>query len=809
MRPALLLLITTSILAGAVASTRAQDRPAPQVTVDSQNSFRIQGTLTDQNGSAVSAAQVTIRDRNSNLVSESETGTDGRFDFTGVRSGTYRMSIVKPGFAPFDRDIVIGAADVTLAGITLSVEQLSENVTVTATRSAESIASVPGSVTIVEEEQLRNQVDTANSLVDALGKLVPGLAPGSESISTYGQTLRGRNALVLIDGVPQSTTRNITRDLATIDPSAIERVEVIRGTTSIYGEGATGGIISITTKRPTEGKLSFTTDVGGSSSISHPSGSLGGHARQTVTGKRGKFDFFANGAFDRTGGFFDADGDRLPPDPHGQGGLADTNAFNFLGKVGFDIPRLQRLQVTANRYYAVQDTEYASDPAANALPALSAKARAIAGLHLDENQDTGNSLLNLEYVHQNFLGSRLQGQVYHRDYMARFFPFDGRAFPVFGRTIYQSRLEQKKTGGRFAAETPLSQRRTGLTAVYGIDHVDERTSQPVGIMDPVAFDQSGGLTFRKIRDSVFVPLIHQKNTGLFAQFAWKKYDRLVLRGGLRHERIRVDIDDFTTIAGNSIRGGRLEYDDTLFNFGGVFHTSGVLNFFGNFGQGFSVPDIGLVLRGSPAGATVNTLPFAAQKVNTYETGARAAWQRVQTSLAVFYNTSDLGASSGGFNQPVIRAPEKVYGLEAVVDVQPLDRLRVGGTWTWLEGESDPNLDDIYTYLNSYRIPPMKLTGYIEHDTTANWFNRLQVTFSGERKRFGNNTGFGLRPVDDYATVDYLSTLRLARGVLRLGVENILNKQYFTRESQLLRTGFNGSYTAAQGAVLTLGYTISY
>ncbi|MDQ4120942.1 MAG: TonB-dependent receptor [Acidobacteriota bacterium] len=772
------------------------------------SAFAIVGQVVDQNGGTIDSATVKLVGLDNDLRAETKTQTDGSFRFENIPSGRYQLTVRIQNFAETSKEIDLNGSNLNLPDTVLHPNALSAEVTVTATRTIESIAAIPASVTVIEQEQIQNQADLSNNLGDALGKLVPGLALGSQSNSSYGQTLRGRNAQVLIDGVPQSTTRNITRDLTTIDPSAIERIEVIRGTTAIYGEGATGGIISITTKRPTEGKLSFTTDFGGSLSLSHPSDSFGGFIRQTVTGKRGAFDFLVNGSFDRTSGFFDAEGDRIPPDPHGQGGLADTNIFNVLGKFGFDLTRRQRLQFTVNRYYAVQDTDYASDPTVNNLPALSVKARTISGLQLDENQDSGNTLFNADYSNSNLFGSRLQTQIYRRQYISRFFPFDGRAFPVFGRTIYQSRLEQKKTGGRLAVETPLP-RWSGLTAVYGVDYVNEHTSQPVGIMDATAFDQSGGLVFRKIRDSIFVPLIKQQNTGVFGQFEWRKFEKLVLRGGVRHERINVNIDDFTTIANNFIRGGELNYADTLFNFGGVFYANSVFSVFANFGQGFSVPDIGLVLRGSPAGATVNTLPFAAQKVDTYETGVRASWQRVQTSLSLFYNTSDLGASSGGFNQPVIRAPEKVYGLEAIIDAQPNDRFRIGSSLTWLEGESDPNLDGIYTYLNSYRIPPAKVTAYAEHNTLSNWYNRLQLTYSGERKRFETNTGFGLRPVDDYTTLDYLSTVRLPKGTLKFGVENLLNKQYFTRESQLLRTGFNSSYAAAQGAVISFGYSITY
>ncbi len=44
----------------------------------------------------------------------------------------------------------------------------------------------------------------------------------------------------MVDGIPQSTPlRNGGRDMRTIDPSAIERIEVIKGATAIYGNGQT------------------------------------------------------------------------------------------------------------------------------------------------------------------------------------------------------------------------------------------------------------------------------------------------------------------------------------------------------------------------------------------------------------------------------------------------------------------------------------------------------------------------------------------------------------------------------------------
>lgn len=70
----------------------------------------------------------------------------------------------------------------------------------------------------------------------------------SGSSSNWGQTLRGRQVLILVDGVSQSTPlRNGSVDMRTIDPNVIERIEVIKGANSIYGNGAAGGIINYIT----------------------------------------------------------------------------------------------------------------------------------------------------------------------------------------------------------------------------------------------------------------------------------------------------------------------------------------------------------------------------------------------------------------------------------------------------------------------------------------------------------------------------------------------------------------------------------
>ena len=82
------------------------------------------------------------------------------------------------------------------------------------------------------------------------------------------------------------------------------------------------------------------------------------------------------------------------------------------------------------------------------------------------------------------------------------------------------------------------------------------------------------------------------------------------------------------------------------------------------------------------------------------------------------------------------------------------------------------------------IPPIKVTSYVDVQVLPRWRNRIQVLFSGDRDRFGASNAFGERTVESYTTVDWLSSFDVARGVLRVGVQNPLNRQYFTRDSQL-------------------------
>lgn len=160
--------------------------------------------------------------------------------------------------------------------------------------------------------------------------------------------------------------------LTTIDPEAIERIEVIRGPNAIYGAQATGGLINIITRRASEDRLTSRTEIGEKNSLTRSSDSFGYNLQHSVSGKEDSFDWLASFSIATTGSYFDAEGDRIPSNLVD----ADLTQLNGLLKFGVDLDEQQRLQVTFNHFDQSQDTDFTSDNSIDDIPGIQ-KARAI------------------------------------------------------------------------------------------------------------------------------------------------------------------------------------------------------------------------------------------------------------------------------------------------------------------------------------------------------------------------------------------------------------------------------------------------
>lgn len=181
---------------------------------------------------------------------------------------------------------------------------------VTATRSETLLMQSPVAIGVVGSEELeRRPVATlAEMLRDVPGvRVTDNSLPGMQRLRIRGED--ARRSLVLIDGQEISDHSTFGPPLL-IDPSFIERIEVVRGPHStLYGSRATGGVINIITKQPT-GADYFQGSIG-----SGYSGATGGHRiHASLAGAEGPWYYSLSSSTTQ-------DGDRKTP----QGILPDSS----------------------------------------------------------------------------------------------------------------------------------------------------------------------------------------------------------------------------------------------------------------------------------------------------------------------------------------------------------------------------------------------------------------------------------------------------------------------------------------------------
>ncbi|MHC1738807.1 MAG: TonB-dependent receptor [Ignavibacteriaceae bacterium] len=122
-------------------------------------------------------------------------------------------------------------------------------VTVSSTKYRKIIRDVSLPVEVVTQENILKQ--TGTSVPDII-KNEPGLSTVSDGVWATDISIRGlsrQNVVTLVDGNRIETASNLAAGLSLIDLNDVDKIEIIKGgVSSLYGTGATGGVISITTK---------------------------------------------------------------------------------------------------------------------------------------------------------------------------------------------------------------------------------------------------------------------------------------------------------------------------------------------------------------------------------------------------------------------------------------------------------------------------------------------------------------------------------------------------------------------------------
>lgn len=714
-----------------------------------------------------------------------------------VPIGSYTIKVSGLGFQSDEQTITLSSTDTTRLDFILKEDSKLEEVIISASRKQETLDEVPSSINIIGAKDLAIQKTISNNLSEILTNTVPGIGFNTNRSSNLGQTMRGRGILIMIDGVPQSTPlRNGARDIRTIDPAVIERVEVIKGATSIYGNGADGGLINYITKKAAADKaISGQTSIGSTNFLVKPQRTFGGQASQLLSGSVKHLDYVVSGRYEQTGTSRAANGQVLSPEY----GLNDLRMWNAFAKVGYNFNSSNRLELMYNYFSSKQNTDYIVKSGKYGI--TDSATTGVLGNRPGEPEGTPyNHNMNLHYSSQGIIGATdLDVNLYLQDFYtllssSNFFEGNG-----------QPGILDKKKGLRVNLNSPflISDQWNG-NFVYGLDILSNRTSTLL------------------TDGRVSVPEMDMRNIAPYMQLKSVFLKNLIFKAGARFENINIDVPTYTTLStrnyntggysggGIVVKGDALNYNAFVFNAGLRYNKLAYFKPFVSFSQSFSISDLGLVLR-SATENTLADLTTKAVKATNYEAGFSSTFGKLNIEGAGYISTSKLGASYvfvEGKAQ-IARSPERIYGFELAADYALFDNLSIGASYAYTEGKRTVNGQKIY--LGGDRINPPKTTAYVSYSILPSWLVRLQMLNAGSRKRFDPVNGkysYGTGPIDSFTTFSFFSNYSIDKSSsIQVGIENLLNKDYFTIPSQWMSDSL--SYVKGNGARLTLNYLYKF
>ncbi|MPS33236.1 MULTISPECIES: TonB-dependent receptor domain-containing protein [unclassified Salinivibrio] len=216
-----------------------------------------------------------------------------------------------------NKQIVASLVAASFFPVSTWAEPNTETVVVTASRFAQSDASVLQSATILTRQDIARL--QARSLVDVL-RTVPSIEIAQSGgrgqlASIFMRGTESDHSLVLIDGVRMASSITGSVDFNQIPVNSIERIEIIRGArATLYGSSAIGGVINIITKTDKE-----------RANVSVTMGSLDHHAVSGAWATK----LGDNGHFSGMAGYESSDGYNVHPTPSNRGdqhGFTGRNA---------------------------------------------------------------------------------------------------------------------------------------------------------------------------------------------------------------------------------------------------------------------------------------------------------------------------------------------------------------------------------------------------------------------------------------------------------------------------------------------------
>ncbi|BCS31627.1 hypothetical protein TBR22_A08290 [Luteitalea sp. TBR-22] len=242
--PSHLVLIGLSLLSLSTAGAHAQQGPSPARPSDGL----VTGIVEDALGGALDAA--TVRVICGAVARETRTDATGRFLVEALPRTRCVVQASADLFRPVIHQVDLSGRRDAQVRFVVEMAGIASEVTVTPARGEqERTFDVPEPVGIVTREELESRPVQVlpQALREETGVLVQQTTTAQASVFIRG--FSAQRVLYLLDGIRFNTSTyraGATQYLGWVDPSAVQRMEVVRGPSSVqYGSDALGGAVNV------------------------------------------------------------------------------------------------------------------------------------------------------------------------------------------------------------------------------------------------------------------------------------------------------------------------------------------------------------------------------------------------------------------------------------------------------------------------------------------------------------------------------------------------------------------------------------
>ncbi|MEZ8824042.1 TonB-dependent receptor [Vibrio amylolyticus] len=684
-----------------------------------------------------------------------------------------------------------------------------EKMVVVSSRTPKAISDIPGTVWYIDSEKIEQEYRGGKTLGDILASAIPSLDVSSGARTNLGQNLRGRKMLVMIDGVSLQSSRSISRHLDSIEPFNIDSIEVLSGSTSIYGAGATGGVINIITKKAQSEELEFESYVGGTSGL-NSSEDFDYKLAQSISGGNEKVQARTSVVYTETQGFFDANDNIVTPDIS-QGSLQFNKTVDFLTTVGVNVSETKKLNLLAQYYDSQQDSPYGLYIVGRDFVDVRE------GFESDREHGTKRIMLSASYVDDQFLGHQLITEASYRQEDQTYTPY------------YQSSGQQ--ITDVISLKAALAKSFDKFNIVYGIDAYQDKLESNQALYDPTIANDSGNLVNKTYAQVGRYPGVEVSSVAAFAQADYSITEDWTVEGGVRYQYMSNKIDDFvgysqqkkiaagSGTSADAVPGGTTDYGVALFNLGTIYHLNRDSQVWANFSQGFDLADPAkyygqgdYTLVGDhwqlEDSINVNESKMTGIKTNSVELGYRLDTGNLNLQTAAYYSQSDKNVT---YNKTTLLIEEiddkkRVYGLEAMASYWVHEKIQLGasGHYVVSEVKGDNGWED-YDAGYASTSKANAWAGWYDADLAV----KLQSQTMFDYEDASNNK------LNGYTLFDLVGSYQLPVGSLGFGIQNLLNKDYTTAWGQRAQIIYSSHYDAAaydykgRGRTYTLNYQVAF